>query len=463
MFGYCIMEVLGMRWHKRDMRKTGIALAGTLLLLVLMVRVPVSRAGAHERASGLVESGTVTVQTTPTEDATVTALNKEKLAQEVQQLKNQNEPSLLDWLRGNLSVLLLGLGALAGFLRWLADRRDAQDKELKDRQAEREKRDEEQGRWWEDRQAEREKRAEERFQSAVEGLGSEREEAKIGGAILLRTFLRSGYEQFYIQTFDLAVAHLRLPRTSRPSEDPNAALPLTTLRQALITVFQESFPLARGSLKKLPPYSVPTLNAMGIQLDDAYLREADLKQVWMPQASLCKVDLLAANLQRANLMDAKLTQANLLWADLSGAKLRDADLSGAELGVADLTGIKLGRAKLSRADLSRAKLGRAKLMGIDLTYADLSGADLRDADLSGTKLGLKLLESELMDANLRDADLSGANLRDADLSRTNLEEARSLKDTDLRRVKGLTKKQREACKAKGAIIDEAPMTRAPVK
>jgi len=104
-----------------------------------MVWVPASATGAGERASGLATSVTGTVQMTPTEDATVAALNKEKLAQEVQQLKNQNEPTFFDWLRGNVSILLLGLGALAGFLRWLADRRDARDKELKDRQAEREK------------------------------------------------------------------------------------------------------------------------------------------------------------------------------------------------------------------------------------------------------------------------------------------------------------------------------------
>src|SRR5690242_9678380 len=136
---------------KRDPWKAGIAFVGMLFLLMAMVGRSVSAADTHEEIAGLAGPGTVTVQVTPTEDATVTTLNKEKLAQEVQQLKNQNEPSLFDWLRGNISLLLLGLGALAGFLRWLADRRDAQDKELQDRQAE------------------REKRAEERFQDAVEG------------------------------------------------------------------------------------------------------------------------------------------------------------------------------------------------------------------------------------------------------------------------------------------------------
>src|SRR5229473_4906839 len=202
LFPRCFINVLwrqAMCWFKRDTWKTGIAIAGMLLLLVLMVCVPVPAVGAYEVTPGLATP--VTVQATPTVDATVTALNKEKLAQEVQQLKNQNEPTFFDWLRGNVSILLLGLGALAGFLRWLADRRDAQGKELEDRKAERERRDEEQKRWLEDQEAEREKRAEERFQSAVEGLGSEREEARVGAAIVLRTFLRKGYEPFYIQTF----------------------------------------------------------------------------------------------------------------------------------------------------------------------------------------------------------------------------------------------------------------------
>src|SRR5437588_925177 len=248
-----------MRWLTRDLWKAGIAMAGILLLLVLTVWLRVSAAGAHERAPEVATR--VTVQATPTVDATATTLNKETLAQEVQQLKSQNEPTFFDWLRGNVSILLLGLGALAGFLRWLADRRDAQNKELEDRKAERERRDEEQQRWLKDQETEREKRAEERFQSAVEGLGSEKEEARVGAAFLLRTFLRKGYEQFYIQTFDLAVAYLRLPRTSKPPKDPNTAIPLTTLSQSLIVVFKEAFPLARDSMSSEKEGAMQSLDA----------------------------------------------------------------------------------------------------------------------------------------------------------------------------------------------------------
>src|SRR5204862_6473144 len=160
-------------------------------------------------------------------------------------------------------------------------------------------------RWFGDRRSEREKRAEERFQSAVTGLGDEKEGARVGAAILLRTFLRPGYEQFYSQTFDLAVANLRLPRTPDAPKDPDTPLPLTTLSQALIVVFKEAFPLVRSQDKRSPE----SLDATGIQLDNAYLRGADLKQVWMPQASLRNVDLRKANLNEAKLSEANLNEA----------------------------------------------------------------------------------------------------------------------------------------------------------
>ena len=60
----------------------------------------------------------------------------------------------------------------------------------------------------------------------------------------------------------------------------------------------------------------------------------------------------------------------------------------------------------------------------------------------------------MAEMDLEAADLSGADLKGANLSETDLEAALSLKDTDLRGVKGLTKEQLEACQAKGALIDE---------
>jgi hypothetical protein len=130
-----------------------------------------------------------------------------------------------------LSPFTLAAAGVWTVVRYFNDRRDA-----------REKQEAETKRLAEDRQAEREKRAEEHFQAAVEGLSSEREEAKVGAAIPLSRFLGLGYEQFSTQTFDSAVAHLRLPRTSQPPTDPTDPLPLPPLSQALMMVFQ-GFPI----------------------------------------------------------------------------------------------------------------------------------------------------------------------------------------------------------------------------
>jgi hypothetical protein len=184
-----------MRCLKRGKWKVGLALVGLLLFLVLMVWIPLS-ANAYEGTSGAAIAGPV--QTTPTEDATVTELNKEKLAQEVRQLKAQNEPDFFGRLQMNavlLSTLVVVLGSLVGLFRWFADRG-----------------------------SEREKRVEERFQAAVTGLGDEKEGTRIGAAILLRTFLHLDYERFYTQIFQLVAANLRLPRTPNLPEDPAVLL-----------------------------------------------------------------------------------------------------------------------------------------------------------------------------------------------------------------------------------------------
>jgi uncharacterized protein YjbI with pentapeptide repeats len=467
MVGHHHMEALPMRGRTRALWKAGITIAGVLLLLLLMAWIPVAAAGAEARASGLVTP--VTVATSPTANSTITA---ETANEQLRMLQRDNDRSWQAWFWNNgatilsavLSTLVIVIGALFGLWRWRSDRRTAQDKELKDRQNE------------------REKRAEERFQSVVTGLGDEKEGARVGAAILLRTFLRPGYEEFYTQTFDLAVANLRLPRTPPPSEDPdglsripedsNTPLPLTTLSQALIVVFKEAFPLARSQNKESPqPLVVPgiqfplimtgieSLDASRIQLDNAFLGEADLKQVSMTQASLREANLSQANLSQANLGKADLRGAILNGADLSEANLVSANLSKADLIGADLSKAILFLDDLSEADLSGADLSKASLLLANLSKANLSGADLGEADLSGADLsraqfsnanlsGAYLYKANLSGADLGEADLSKGDLDGADLSGANIEDAQSLKDANLHEVKGLTKEQRASCKAK---------------
>jgi len=115
----------------------------------------------------------------------------------------------------------------------------------------------------------------------------------------------------------------------------------------------------------------------------------------------------------------KILDEHLLWlngeggsrADLCDVDLRNADLLGANLRDADLR-----NADLCRANLRNANLRGANLRDADLRNADLCRANLRNANLRGANLS----NANLRGANLRDADLLGANLSDADLCRADL-------------------------------------------
>ncbi len=438
-----------MRSLTRGKWRVVVPLAGVLLLLLLMVLIPRS-ADAYGATSEVATAGTIA--TAPTVDLTVTALAKKKLALQVQQLQNQLEDQN-NWFANNSTALIAAITALIvaiiGFYQWRgnqnAERRKeivAQDKELSDRADAREKEraaQEKESKYRKEAQdKELRDRAEERFQAAVTALGSENEATQVGGAILLRSFLNEEderiYGRYYTQTFDLAVAYLRLSKTSQLLVDPDvlsslpestsAPVPLSPLRQALIVVFKEAFPLARDWLKgqhQTNQFSPLSLDATGVKLDYASLVDADLELVWMQEASLRKADLGGVDLSGANLWRTNFNETNLRNADLRGANLRRADLSQA-----DLRGANLRKANLPQADLNGSQLQRADLNEANLRWANLSHAGLFRADLSG-------------------ADLTEANLR----------------DTDLRGVKGLKKGQLEYCKAKGAIIDEDITTDSP--
>jgi uncharacterized protein YjbI with pentapeptide repeats len=417
-----------MRWRKRDLWKAAIVV-GSVVFLALMTLVTVSAADAQ---GGVSAARTVTVQATPTEDATVAALQKQQLVLQNKQLQQSEDRSFDAWLWNNaaaivasfLSTLVVVIGALIGFRQWRTNRNDTLTKEANDRKEAQEK----------DLRAQ----AEERFKAAVTALGSENEATQVGGAILLQSFLNTAdkktYRRYYAQIFDIAVAYLRLPNTSLLTEDRErkplspkdlpAPVQLTPLRQALIAVFREAFTLAReqGSRR---------LDATGIQLDHAYLVDADLKQAWVPYASLRKAEFAYASLQGAYLRGSH----------FEGAEFVGANLKGANFTIAHLEGV-----NFNDAHLEEANLGGSHLKGAYFEDAHLKGAQLGNADLSGVHLNR---------TDLTDADLSNSNLEEA-----NIEEAKSLKGTNLRGVKGLNAKQLLGCKLKSAIVDEETMVSA---
>jgi hypothetical protein len=196
-----------MRRLKGDLRKSDIVIIGGMLLLTLLIVAFALLGTGQQTAPSGQTPGMGTVQGTPTVDATAVA--GDILKQQDEQLQRANSGLWPYWLSvsgsiGGIGAILAAVAAFIvasrGFKQWLGNRQDEQVK-----------------------------RAEERFQKVVEGLGSERVEAKFGAAIMLRTFLQEeqGYEQFYRQAFDLAVAHLRLRKAevSIPGP-PNSPAPV---------------------------------------------------------------------------------------------------------------------------------------------------------------------------------------------------------------------------------------------
>jgi hypothetical protein len=112
-------------------------------------------------------------------------------------------------------------------------------------------------------------------------------------------------------------------------------------------------------------------------------------------------------------------------ADLRDADLRDQHLAGFDFRDADLKRATLAGADLREAVFSNAYLRRANLTGANLTAASMRAANCRHATLS---------EATLTDAYLRRADLSYVDLTNATLTGTDLEYAR-LVDVNLQGAK----------------------------
>jgi hypothetical protein len=101
-----------------------------------------------------------------------------------------------------------------------------------------------------------------------------------------------------------------------------------------------------------------------------------------------------------------LTATRLVFVDLGGADLQGVHLYLSNLQRARLKGAKLQGAKLWVADLQEAVLTEANLQGTDLYCANLQNAFLLRANLQGAFFR----EAKLQGAFLLGADLQGANL-----------------------------------------------------
>jgi uncharacterized protein YjbI with pentapeptide repeats len=297
------------------------------------------------------------------------------------------------------------------------------------------------------------KQTTERFSKAIEHLGSDKIDIRLGGIYALEQIVIDSPKYHWIiveilTAFIRRESPIKEKETEADKEDKN-----------LIVDFAVTI-IGRRKAKQDPEgkwINLRRVNLREIEIEKkANFVEADLSKVNFSKAKMIEVNFSKANLSQANLSGASLIGADLSNAELRGAKLNQADLRKASLIrailiEADLSTAKLSQANLSEAslieaDLSNADLHGAKLNQADLGGANLRGANLRGADLSGVNLTIANLSgADLSGTNLSRADLSGADLSGTNLSRADLSGA-CLSGTDLNGTESLTPEQiKRAC------------------
>ena len=246
-----------------------------------------------------------------------------------------------------------------------------------------------------------------RYSKAIEQLGSDKLDVRIGGIYALERVARDSPRDHPTIMEVLAAFIREHSREQWPPAEDGAKPPDRLTRpdiQAAATVIGR-----RTTDYDSQPINLAEANLTRIVLGGADLTRADLTRADLTRADLTRADLTRAGLSRANLFRADLTDARLINANLTGA-----DLTRAVLIHADLTD-----AHLTDAQLISARPIAARLIGADLTHANLFVADLTGADLTRANL----TDANIVSANLTGTDLARANPTDANLTHANLTDA----------------------------------------
>jgi len=207
-----------------------------------------------------------------------------------------------------------------------------------------------------------------RYSKAVEQLGSDSTDVRLGGIYALERLMRdSPSDQPTIVEVLAAFIRGNANKPASPSPTPTAPLDVNA-------VFAQR-----------PADILAAITVLGRRdtRHDTSDHPVDLSFANLAGLNLISANLAGANLTGVNLQGTLLTNAKLANAILAVADLTDARLSSADLTCADLFGANLTRTTLSSANLTRADL-RANLTGTNLDNANLTGANLGDSDMSNT-------------------------------------------------------------------------------
>ena len=263
--------------------------------------------------------------------------------------------------------------------------------------------------------ADRHRRITENFSKAIEQLGSDKLEVRIGGIYSLERISKESPEDYWTITENL-MAFIR--ERSRRNELERTSQNVTErIRRRAYLLWQKagepngrseefwSQAVEREKYGDEPAPDIATaLTVIGRRVKQS--RKSEFANRW-------RVDLSNAFLVLADLKFAHFEGADLAEVNLAGASLLDAHFENAFLAEAHFEGASMWGTHFENAFLMRANFEGANLEDAHFEGANLEDAHLERADLKGT---------HLRGANLMGTHLDGANLSSA----TGLSEAQLL-------------------------------------
>ncbi|GAA2124882.1 pentapeptide repeat-containing protein [Actinomadura napierensis] len=235
--------------------------------------------------------------------------------------------------------------------------------------------------------ATREGQVTDRFSRAVDQLGSDNLDVRIGGLhALSRVAGHSPHDVEAIISITTAFVRTHLPWPPPDGEASDASMPINSVRP-----LETRCPDAQVALTALGVLNQHGHRPDWLNLSLTDLRRADCDGLWLHEINFDHACLEAASFYEANLSGASLVSVNLRHAELTRSMLRRfrcvaSDLRGALLVEAALTDADLVGSDLREANLRKARARGAVLNRADLRLADLRGTDLSAAHLDGAKL-----------------------------------------------------------------------------
>ncbi|MFI0465345.1 pentapeptide repeat-containing protein [Saccharopolyspora sp. 5N102] len=247
-----------------------------------------------------------------------------------------------------------------------------------------------------------------RFTKAVEQLGADKLEVRVGGIYALERIARDSPRD-HSAVVEVLAALIREHPPASPIRNGRPVLAADL--QAAVTVISR-----RDTTREPGNYR--------IALAGAQLAGAEFPR----GAALAGVDLEGATLDFANLSGANLREVNFADASLNRAKLRDADLNVTNLSSASFSGANLNGAELGAAFVGGAMFNGAYLNDAKLTYTR-SWAVTSEANpnsiwvdgvgaVSGPPVSFE--DSDLTNASLESANIPYARFRSTNLTNVSL-------------------------------------------